>query len=556
MSFDASITSTNVKDVYFYFLDLCNENSTDCNQFNQSTEQMELKHNEEISVKTTDTSNCHMQGLIEDVHSSNSNSEEMFYFNGGHEATEGNESVLETVLYINEATVSDRKLTLVKPVNFSDKCEEPDEYHDPEPIDDSNRNIRNKVNIVELDKNSSRAILNDSYCDVETQTEKEGSETDNVEMMSEVSQSTCIHDPINPLKKVAHSDSTNPVLQVSDVNVNKDENGRYACFLCTKKVLDLVTHIKLMHTGIPEYNLYVKRVRKMLKLKNKQNSEPVSKANKVLSNDTSQSIAVDTANDNTEYVVGNNTPSDGHSIANDNCSICGFQNACCQCKINFDEKCIPHETEDEKYCHNKMNVKKCKNSHFERMWKKPYNCDYCARKLKNVFGMHRHVLLHHKDLTNYHSILEKLKSLQTTKCTLCSTELNWRSLKQHMSMVHGNKDGIKCEDCGIFLKNPVSLKAHRKNVHEKKERTFSCSKCEASFFTKSLLSYHLRNVHANPDVKYSCTECSYSSSSKKYLQNHYAQTHVPAKYLCVTCGRTFKTPDKLSRHNMVCCSLM
>ena len=83
-------------------------------------------------------------------------------------------------------------------------------------------------------------------------------------------------------------------------------------------------------------------------------------------------------------------------------------------------------------------------------------------------------------------------------CNQCGKRFFTRkSLKNHLTSVHGSEKAFKCNHCDMAFALKGPLKRHIKNVHEGIKK-FRCSHCDRPFSEKGNLNQHIRTVHKIP----------------------------------------------------------
>jgi len=75
-------------------------------------------------------------------------------------------------------------------------------------------------------------------------------------------------------------------------------------------------------------------------------------------------------------------------------------------------------------------------------------------------------------------------------CTVCTrTFSNVYNLKVHVRDQHSGGGNVKCEVCGVFLKNPSTLRVHKSNYHVR------CLACGEYYRNNDVLEDHQKAVH-------------------------------------------------------------
>lgn len=126
----------------------------------------------------------------------------------------------------------------------------------------------------------------------------------------------------------------------------------------------------------------------------------------------------------------------------------------------------------------------------------------------------------------------------------------------HVSTVHNEERGFKCEQCQYAAKTAFLLNKHIKYIHEK-SRSHVCHICGKGFFEPYKLKKH-QEVHekkANQQkidrVAVPCDMCERTFETNRALGMHKSHSHVverTASFTCELCGAAFTTLGSLSRH--------
>jgi len=82
-------------------------------------------------------------------------------------------------------------------------------------------------------------------------------------------------------------------------------------------------------------------------------------------------------------------------------------------------------------------------------------------------------------------------STERAQCIVCSrTFSNVYNLKVHMRDQHSGGGSVRCDVCGVSLKNPSTLRVHKSNYHVR------CQECSEYFRNAQCLLEHRISVHA------------------------------------------------------------
>ena len=138
------------------------------------------------------------------------------------------------------------------------------------------------------------------------------------------------------------------------------------------------------------------------------------------------------------------------------------------------------------------------------------------------------------------------------QCTVCGR--TYTKLAEHMARMHSAPEPCMCTDCGKFLRNASTLRAHMLSRTCLKSRV--CPICERTCENDAGLKSHLRS-HAtiNRDEltdegmkELRCDECGHSFSSSEALAAHMALHAAGKHHICCICGRTFIHARSLRLH--------
>ena len=127
-----------------------------------------------------------------------------------------------------------------------------------------------------------------------------------------------------------------------------------------------------------------------------------------------------------------------------------------------------------------------------------------------------------------------------------------------MDKTHGQRNELKCRECGKIFAMKQNLDVHMKSVHS--FASVKCTICHQSFTRQSNLTSHYNYVHDVVDnylvmddgieiQYYECEECSFESRYEKNLRKHILTVHSEErKFNCTECPYVSNRMDNLSMH--------
>nr|CAI5868650.1 unnamed protein product [Callosobruchus analis] len=180
-------------------------------------------------------------------------------------------------------------------------------------------------------------------------------------------------------------------------------------------------------------------------------------------------------------------------------------------------------------------------------------CLHCKASFRKKISLDDHILKNHPNFVS--SVTSKVH--KCTKCNFETTIKHW--LDNHVIRKHPNFiDSVtskvhECTLCGFKTTISAYFKRHMlKHPETISYYNFStCTHCDRSFRSKSLLDNHLIKKHPKfissvTNKIHKCTVCSYETTRKHWLDNHVIRKHpnfidsVTSKvHECILCG--FKT---------------
>lgn len=135
------------------------------------------------------------------------------------------------------------------------------------------------------------------------------------------------------------------------------------------------------------------------------------------------------------------------------------------------------------------------------------------------------------------------------QCNICGR--TYTKLAEHVARMHGDGSPAMCPDCGKFLRNATTLRAHLASRTCHKSRV--CPVCQRSCENDAGLKSHMRS-HATADSgaaqssrEFFCDECRHTFPTSEALESHLA-LHAALSHACCVCGRTFIHAASLRLH--------
>lgn len=152
----------------------------------------------------------------------------------------------------------------------------------------------------------------------------------------------------------------------------------------------------------------------------------------------------------------------------------------------------------------------------KRVYRRPYQCEYCGKQLPSPRDIKRHLVLHTGtgefvcsvcgkcfggayDL-NRHMVMHK--SERNFLCPICGKSFMRAADQARHVRDHSETRKFQCQECNATFKREDHLKTHmNKHVPEDSPlRKFRCKMCDKGFIQPWLLNYHMRQRHAEKKV--------------------------------------------------------
>jgi len=177
-----------------------------------------------------------------------------------------------------------------------------------------------------------------------------------------------------------------------------------------------------------------------------------------------------------------------------------------------------------------------------------FRCSMCEASFKFRHAYHDHKV-------KVHGVLPAGGRLFHCRIKGCSFQTLKRSnIYNHVISKHTLKDDretYQCHACGKEYTHPTSLALHIKKVHENAERTYICSHCGNSFYTRQRLDQHIATHTSSLEDRkvHPCDTCGAKFAQKAHLTTHIRVTHLKIKqYRCKICSTAFSNTGNLEEH--------
>lgn len=128
----------------------------------------------------------------------------------------------------------------------------------------------------------------------------------------------------------------------------------------------------------------------------------------------------------------------------------------------------------------------------------------------------------------------------------CTSEL-----KKHKLRVHTKERRFICKYCSKQFYAPNELNVHlRKHIDN---NSYKCTydNCKRIFTQSSELKYHVKSYHIG-ERTFKCSNCVKSYFTKQHLKQHFENNHFEGlrerKFLCNICEKYFYRQSTLAKH--------
>ncbi len=202
-----------------------------------------------------------------------------------------------------------------------------------------------------------------------------------------------------------------------------------------------------------------------------------------------------------------------------------------------------------------------------------YQCQYCDKTFPRSDSLAAHINWHTHDITfecdlcdytsfsaselykhkrGKHSNKVKVRS----RCPICEKNFTTTSImEEHVAHAHEGKYNFRCDKCDFRCDRNSRLIDHKRAVHDEGEKLYcKYDNCDFKTGYTGSLRCHIRNVHVRIVRKrerlFSCDKCDKQFTTKGSLQQHTRSTHEGERYSCDVnaCCKIYNRPSNLVRH--------
>uniref|UniRef100_A0A7N5JA46 Zinc finger protein n=1 Tax=Ailuropoda melanoleuca TaxID=9646 RepID=A0A7N5JA46_AILME len=235
------------------------------------------------------------------------------------------------------------------------------------------------------------------------------------------------------------------------------------------------------------------------------------------------------------------------------CSVC---NKKCSSAPSLQEHRKIHEIFDCQECMKKfISANQLKRHMITHSEKRPYNCEICNKSFKRLDQVGAHKVIHSEDKPYkcklcgkgfaHRNVYKNHKKERTFKCHHCDATFKRKdTLNVHVQVVHERHKKYRCELCNKAFVTPSVLRSHKKTHTGEKEKI--CPYCGQKFASSGTLRVHIRS-HTG-ERPYQCPYCEKGFSKNDGLKMH-IRTHTREKpYKCSECSKAFSQKRGLDEH--------
>lgn len=199
-----------------------------------------------------------------------------------------------------------------------------------------------------------------------------------------------------------------------------------------------------------------------------------------------------------------------------------------------------------------------------------FECTLCNKQFVRSQQFNQHMMLHKQHFCSSCDISFSTKNkliqhqcshhgLNITKKYECPTCKKAFSRPMHLKLhirSHTSEKPFKCSHCNKNFTNQQTLTKHLKTAQHMRnaygnnvnlEKSFLCSTCGATFFRQQTLQRHVETIHM-PGETFKCPHCDYNTRNKANLVRHVEGHSNIKRYVCETCGASFRALATLTEH--------
>ncbi|XP_055606414.1 transcription factor grauzone-like [Uranotaenia lowii] len=191
---------------------------------------------------------------------------------------------------------------------------------------------------------------------------------------------------------------------------------------------------------------------------------------------------------------------------------------------------------------------------------KSFQCEHCPKKFARKHLLNTHILTHDRknqeceicnsSFQNKGSLRYHIRTVHERAneviCDICAKILKSKGALAVHRAEHFNKTRLKCQECGQWMKNSLSLRRHMKR-HEEKAMIIECHICGKRSPNTHALQKHIRDQHTAKRI-HQCTMCSKAFKRAIALKEHTATHTGEQLYKCEICGKEFNSSANISVH--------
>ena len=111
-------------------------------------------------------------------------------------------------------------------------------------------------------------------------------------------------------------------------------------------------------------------------------------------------------------------------------------------------------------------------------------------------------------------------------------------LEYHVNAIHLQLKDFKCKECQKSFVDKNHLTTHINRAHLKTKSIKKCPKCKKDF---AFLSQHMKDMHNEKNREFSCDICNYVAKRKTHLTQHKNSVHLNLMRTCPHCSKEMKS---------------